>query len=84
MLFHCFYTCRGTIVQQFLLQNKYFTLVIVMFMTVHPTAEPEEVSLKVDGETDQCSRAEDINFEIVGFSIYGQVRGGLGTVNEAP
>ena len=53
-------------------------------MTIHHTAEPEEVSLKVDGETDQCSRAEDINFEIIGFSIYGQVRSGLGIVNEAP
>ena len=27
----------------------------------------------VDGETDQCSRAEDINFELIGFSVYGQV-----------
>lgn len=43
-------------------------------LNIFPCAEPEEVSLKVDGETDQCSRAEDINFEIIGFSIYGQVR----------
>ena len=31
------------------------------------------MSLQVDGENDQCSRAEDINFELIGFSIYGQV-----------
>jgi hypothetical protein len=35
--------------------------------------EPSEVSLVVDGKTDQCSRGEDINFNHVGFSVYGQV-----------
>ena len=35
--------------------------------------EPKEVRLDVDGETDKCSRAEDINFEMIGFSVYGQV-----------
>lgn len=27
----------------------------------------------VDGTTDQCSRGEDIDFELVGFSVFGQV-----------
>ena len=31
------------------------------------------MTLKVDGETDKCSRAEDINFEMIGFSVFGQV-----------
>jgi len=35
--------------------------------------EPESVDLKVDGETDQCSKQEDINFKFTGFSIYGKV-----------
>ena len=39
-------------------------------------SEPSEVSLVVDGETDQCSRGEDINFNHVGFSVYGQVNKG--------
>ena len=35
--------------------------------------ELPEVALKVDGGTDQCSRGEDINFEFLWFSVYGQV-----------
>ena len=35
--------------------------------------EPSEVFVKVDGKTDQCSRGEDIDFELLGFSVYGQV-----------
>ena len=27
----------------------------------------------VDGTTDQCSRGEDVDFELVGFSVFGQV-----------
>ena len=27
----------------------------------------------VDGTNDQCSRGEDIDFELVGFSVHGQV-----------
>ena len=37
------------------------------------TPEPSEVALVVDGETDLCSRGEDVNFELLGFSVYGQV-----------
>lgn len=38
-----------------------------------PFPVPTEVSLMVDGATDQCSRGEDIDFELVGFSVFGQV-----------
>ena len=38
-----------------------------------PFPDPTEVSLMVDGATDQCSRGEDIDFELVGFSVFGQV-----------
>lgn len=44
--------------------------------------EPSEFSLLVDGETDKCSMAEDINFELLGFSIYGQVYKQLYLVNQ--
>ena len=43
-----------------------------MYMYLLPS-EPSEVSLVVDGKTDQCSRGEDINFNHIGFSVYGQV-----------
>ncbi len=36
--------------------------------------EPSEVHVTVDGETDLCSRGEDINFQLLGFSVFGQVR----------
>jgi len=39
--------------------------------------EPSEVVLVVDGMNDQCSRGEDIDFELVGFSVYGQVMNSL-------
>ena len=32
--------------------------------------DPSEVVLVVDGTNDQCSRGEDIDFELVGFSVY--------------
>ena len=35
--------------------------------------EPSEVTLMVDGKTDLCSRQIDINFNHIGFSLYGQV-----------
>ncbi|XP_061181394.1 BOS complex subunit NOMO1-like [Saccostrea echinata] len=35
--------------------------------------EPESYSLKVDGETDKCSRGEDINFRFTGFTVSGKV-----------
>lgn len=35
--------------------------------------EPEEVSLKVDGETDACSLGQDINFHFQGFAVIGKV-----------
>ena len=37
---------------------------------------PETVELTVDGQTDPCSRGEDINFQFAGFPINGQVRSG--------
>lgn len=40
---------------------------------LHALLDPTEVSLMVDGTTDQCSRGEDIDFELVGFSVFGQV-----------
>ena len=33
------------------------------------------MSVFIDGETDRCSRGEDINFQLLGFSVYGQVSG---------
>ena len=39
-----------------------------------PPTEPSEVHVTVDGETDLCSRGEDINFQLLGFSVFGQVR----------
>ena len=33
-----------------------------------------EVKISIDGETDICSRKEDIFFHFTGFTIYGQVR----------
>ena len=55
------------------------TLVYVLIYVLHtctfclPFPDPTEVSLLVDGATDQCSRGEDIDFELVGFSVFGQV-----------
>ncbi|XP_045770165.1 nodal modulator 1 [Maniola jurtina] len=46
-------------------------------LRVHPPAgwsfEPSEVELLIDGETDQCSTGEDINFVFNGFGITGRV-----------
>ncbi|XP_022098471.1 nodal modulator 1-like [Acanthaster planci] len=35
--------------------------------------EPTSVDLHIDGETDKCSRSEDINFQFTGFVLNGQV-----------
>lgn len=35
--------------------------------------DPEEVSVKVDGETDACSLGKDINFHFKGFAVIGKV-----------
>lgn len=35
--------------------------------------DPESYDLKVDGETDKCSRGEDINFRFTGFTVSGKV-----------
>ena len=37
------------------------------------TPDPSAVSLVVDGETDVCSRSQDVNFDLLGFTVYGQV-----------
>ena len=37
------------------------------------TFDPPAVHLMVDGETDVCSRSQDINFDLLGFTVYGQV-----------
>ncbi|XP_072948047.1 BOS complex subunit NOMO3 [Epargyreus clarus] len=46
-------------------------------LRVHPPAgwsfEPSEVDLTIDGETDQCSIGQDINFAFNGFGITGKV-----------
>lgn len=38
-----------------------------------PFLDPESVDIHIDGETDKCSRSEDINFHFKGFSVFGQV-----------
>lgn len=35
--------------------------------------DPEEVSVKIDGETDACSQGKDINFHFKGFAVIGKV-----------
>ncbi|RVE54505.1 hypothetical protein evm_000990 [Chilo suppressalis] len=46
-------------------------------LKVHPPAgwsfEPSQVSLVIDGTTDQCSTGQDINFVFNGFGITGKV-----------
>ena len=42
-------------------------------MTAFALTEPLQVVVEVDGETDQCSRGEDINFQFLGFSVLGKV-----------
>uniref|UniRef100_A0A1I8AU23 Carboxypeptidase regulatory-like domain-containing protein n=1 Tax=Steinernema glaseri TaxID=37863 RepID=A0A1I8AU23_9BILA len=37
---------------------------------------PASVSVKIDGETDACTLAQDINFSLDGFSIEGHVKSG--------
>ncbi|KAG0714078.1 Nodal modulator 1 [Chionoecetes opilio] len=35
--------------------------------------DPEEVPVKIDGETDACSQGKDINFHFKGFAVIGKV-----------
>ena len=35
--------------------------------------EPNSVDLHIDGETDKCSRNEDVNFRFTGFGVIGKV-----------
>ncbi|PIK59939.1 putative nodal modulator 1 [Apostichopus japonicus] len=35
--------------------------------------EPSSVAVDIDGETDKCSRGEDINFRFIGFTVKGKV-----------
>ncbi len=35
--------------------------------------EPSEFELEIDGESDQCSKGQDMNFEFIGFGITGSV-----------
>ncbi len=67
-----------------LLQSRIITPLILTYICMPPLplekifqitpVDPFEVHLSVDGKTDKCSRGEDIDFELQGFSIYGQVR----------
>ncbi|KAK6026819.1 hypothetical protein OSTOST_07199 [Ostertagia ostertagi] len=41
--------------------------------------EPETVDFKLDGVNDPCTKNEDINFSLTGFSISGVVNGGTGS-----
>ncbi|RCN33420.1 hypothetical protein ANCCAN_20747 [Ancylostoma caninum] len=41
--------------------------------------EPETVDFKLDGVNDPCTKNEDINFFLTGFSIHGLVDGGSGS-----
>ncbi|WKY03099.1 hypothetical protein Q1695_016417 [Nippostrongylus brasiliensis] len=41
--------------------------------------EPESVDFKLDGVNDPCTKNEDINFSLKGFSISGIVNGGSGS-----
>ncbi|KIH56312.1 hypothetical protein ANCDUO_13507, partial [Ancylostoma duodenale] len=43
------------------------------------SSEPETVDFKLDGVNDPCSKNEDINFFLTGFSIHGVVDGGSGS-----
>ena len=46
------------------------------------SAEPSEVVLHVDGANDPCSLQQDVNFEFLGFSVYGTVRCDLAVTTE--
>ena len=35
--------------------------------------EPAEVALSVDGESDMCSKGQDVDFTFQGFGVTGQV-----------
>ncbi|KAK5973547.1 hypothetical protein GCK32_002058 [Trichostrongylus colubriformis] len=41
--------------------------------------EPEAVDFKLDGVNDPCTKNEDVNFSLTGFSISGVVSGGSGS-----
>ena len=36
-------------------------------------SEPQSVELHIDGQTDKCSKGEDINFQFTGFGVVGRV-----------
>ncbi len=36
--------------------------------------EPQSVELRIEGQTDKCSKNEDINFQFTGFGIVGKVK----------
>jgi hypothetical protein len=38
--------------------------------------ESDTVELKIDGKNDACSRLEDVNFNLSGFTVSGRVRSG--------
>ncbi len=42
-------------------------------MTCYYTAAPNEVPLVVKGSADPCSSGKDIHFQLVGFTLIGQV-----------
>lgn len=61
------------------MHNNLFLSVYFSFPEVSPPSgwsfDPEEVSVKVDGETDACSLGKDINFHFKGFAVIGKVSG---------
>ncbi|XP_045510959.1 nodal modulator 1 [Colias croceus] len=77
------YTKEGSLVEktECAPTNGYYFLPLYekgdYILKVHPPAgwsfEPSQVVLSVDGETDQCSRGQDINFSFNGFGITGKV-----------
>ncbi|XP_038207845.1 nodal modulator 1 [Zerene cesonia] len=77
------YTKEGSLVEktECAPTNGYYFLPLYekgdYILKVHPPAgwsfEPSQVELSVDGETDLCSRGQDINFSFNGFGITGKV-----------
>ena len=62
--------------------NGYFTVpvynhgdyILKLLPPVGWTFTPSQISLKIDGKTDICSKQEDINFLFAGFQLSGNVR----------
>ena len=44
-----------------------------IFCVMFPLTDPSSVDLHIDGETDACSKSEDINFRFTGFGVVGKV-----------